>query len=315
LIRVKSYRTGFPFMFLRQDAPATPCWFGLSATGQGVLLALLAPVLWSTSGLFVKILPLEALTLAGLRALIAGLVLAPFLRPRYLRPSFALLAVLLSYAVSVTAFVASVKLTTAANSIALVSTAPAWVLLLTWIAARRVQWPQAAPVALVLVGVAIMLSEPGTGSSLRGNQFALLAGLGFGVFTFFLTRVHMPTPALIALSNLSAAALVFAIVPSAWALAEISWVSWLALAYLGSVQIALATWCFGAALRRIPAMRASVLALLEPLLSPLWVFLAIGETPSLYGFTGGVCILGGILADFWTRRLSVRPREASLSGG
>ena len=300
----------------RHDDPSSaPRWFGLSATGQGVWLALLAPVLWSTSGLFVKILPLEALTLAGLRALIAGLVLAPFLRPRQIAPSFALLAVLLSYAVSVTAFVASVKLTTAANAIALVSTAPAWVLLLTWIAARRARWPQAAPVALVLAGVAIMLSEPDTGSSLRGNQLALLAGLGFGVFTFFLTRVNMPTPALIALSNLSAAALVFAIVPSAWALQSISWVSWLALAFLGSVQIALATVCFGAALRRIPAVRASVLALLEPLLSPLWVFLAIGEAPSAFGFTGGACILGGILSDFWTRRLSIKPVEGRASGG
>jgi drug/metabolite transporter (DMT)-like permease len=281
--------------------------FGMSPGTEGVVLALLAPVLWSTSGLFVKVLPLEALTLAGLRALIAGLVLAPFIRPRQIPWSGRLLAVVLAYTVSVTAFVAAVKLTTAANAIALVSTAPGWVLLLTWLASRRVIWLQAAPVALILAGVAIMLSEPDTGWSFRGNLYALAAGLGFGVFTFFLTRVAMPSPALIGLSNLVAAALVFAAAPSAWALAEIAWTSWLALAFLGSVQIALATVCFGAALRRISALRASVLALLEPLLSPLWVFLAIGEAPSVYGLAGGACILGGIAADFWTRRVSLRP--------
>ena len=93
--------------------------------------------------MFVKLLTLDAVPLAGLRALFAGLALAPFLRVKGLRLDATLAALLVSYTVSHVGYVAAVKLTTAANAIALVSTAPAWVLLLSWAAARRVAWAMA----------------------------------------------------------------------------------------------------------------------------------------------------------------------------
>jgi len=257
--------------------------------------------------MFVKLLSLEALPLAGLRALIAGLVLAPFIRPGRIRWSGALLAVLAAYTQSVFCFVAAAKVTTIVNAIALVSTAPAWVMVLSWIAARRVIWPQLVPVAAILLGVTLMLAEPATGSSGQGNGLALAAGLGFGVFTFFLPRVDRGSPGLIGLANLTAAGVLFLIAPGAYHWADIPALEWAALVFLGAVQIALATVCFGAALRRIPAMQVSLLALLEPLLSPLWTYLAVGEVPSWYGVAGGTGILAGILLDFSMRRLSIRP--------
>ncbi len=292
-------------------APPAAGWLGLGAGGTGVLLALLAPLLWSSSGMFVKVLSLEALPLAGLRALIAGLALAPFLRVRGLRLNGALLALLVGYAGSATGYVTAVKLTTAANAIALIPTAPAWVLLFTWAEERRIRWPLAGPVLLTLAGVGAMLAEPAVGRSMEGNAIALLAGICFGLFTFFLPRVPLSGPGLVSLCNLVTAAVIFPAGAFALDLGRVAVWEWAALLYLGLVQIGLATLCFAGALRRIPVMQVSVLALLEPLLAPVWVYLAIGETPSAYGAVGFACILAGILADFAIRRRGVGQGDRS----
>jgi drug/metabolite transporter (DMT)-like permease len=55
-------------------------------------------------------------------------------------------------------------------------------------------------------------------------------------------------------------------------------------------------------LSRIPVTQASVLALAEPVLNPLWVFLFLGEVPSRFGIAGLTVILCGVLADVWLRR-------------
>jgi len=292
--------SGVPAM--PSGAPETPR--GETGRGQSwsIALALLAPVLWSTSGLFVKILPIAPVPLAALRALIAGVTLAPFWRPRGLTLSWPLAVMLASYTLSVLCYVSAVRLTTAANAIALVSTAPAWVAALTWIAERRVRWLLVPPVALVLAGVAIVLAEPAAGRSVEGNLLGLGGGLAFGLFIFFLPRVRQPVVGRVVLCNLFAAAALFLASPGAILAVRPGLWDWVALAYLGAIQIGLATVCFAAALTRISAAQASVLTLLEPLLSPLWVYLAIGEKPSAYGFAGGAFILGGILVDLLVRR-------------
>ena len=65
--------------------------------------------------------------------------------------------------------------------------------------------------------------------------------------------------------------------------------------------IGLAFLIFTMGMQRITVAQASILVLLEPLLNPVWVYLAIGELPSGYGFSGYGLILSGILADQWLR--------------
>ncbi len=287
--------------------PGNPHSPGTPGATQGIVLALLAALLWSSSGLFVKILPLEPVPLACIRALIAGTALLPFAGLGAFRlagvPLGSLLILFGGYTASHLCYVSAVRLTTAANAIALASTAPAWVVAFTWITERRIRWNLAPPVALVLVGVAIILAEPSQGRSLEGNLLGLGCGLAFGLFMFFLPRVPLPVVGRVALCNLVAAAVLFAASPSAVLAVRPEPVTWAALAFLGAIQIGLATVCFAAALTRISPAQGSVLALLEPLLSPVWVFLVVGETPSAFGLVGGVFILGGIVVDLLVRRL------------
>jgi len=268
----------------------------------GVLLVLGGALFWSTSGVFLKLLTLPPLQIAAVRALIAGLALAPFLPRMAWRWDWRLPPLVLGYTATVLLFNLSIRATTAANAIALVYTAPIWVFGLTLLTQRRGLWREAVPVAVVAVGLAVLLAEPARGTSLQGNLMGMGAGLGFGVFTFLIARMPQPGISLVSLCNLAAAALLAALQPGVLNLAPLAAREWLILAFLGVFQIALGHVLFTAGLRRIPATQASILALAEPVLNPLWVFLFVGEVPSRYGLAGLAIILGGVLADFLARR-------------
>ena len=70
------------------DRIAAPGQFDrMSPASWGFVFGILAPILWSTSALFVKILPFAPVQIAGVRALIAGVALLPYWKPREIRPS------------------------------------------------------------------------------------------------------------------------------------------------------------------------------------------------------------------------------------
>jgi drug/metabolite transporter (DMT)-like permease len=48
--------------------------------------------------------------------------------------------------------------------------------------------------------------------------------------------------------------------------------------------------------RLIPASHSALLAMLEPILGPVWVWLALGERPALTVMIGGAVVLASILA-------------------
>ncbi|MGB5175083.1 MAG: DMT family transporter, partial [Thermoanaerobaculia bacterium] len=73
-------------------------------------------------------------------------------------------------------------------------------------------------------------------------------------------------------------------------------VDWLMIAYLGVVQVGLAYVIFTRALGRLPALEVSLLLLIEPVLNPLWAWLAHGETPGLGARLGGLLILSATAA-------------------
>jgi len=61
--------------------------------------------------------------------------------------------------------------------------------------------------------------------------------------------------------------------------------------YLGVFQLGLAYVFLSRAITRVPALEASLFLLVEPVLSPVWAWLAHGETPGPLALVGGVVIL------------------------
>lgn len=78
--------------------------------------------------------------------------------------------------------------------------------------------------------------------------------------------------------------------PMAWPFAQTSATDWTLLVYMGVAQVALAYRLLVRAVARVPALEASLLALFEPVLNPLWAFLLLGETPSAWAFAGAATL-------------------------
>jgi drug/metabolite transporter (DMT)-like permease len=65
---------------------------------------------------------------------------------------------------------------------------------------------------------------------------------------------------------------------------------------LGVVQMGLAAVFFSYGIKRVSATTGSLLVVIEPLFNPVWVFLALGETPSPWTLAGGALILVSVTA-------------------
>lgn len=252
--------------------------------------------------MFIKLITVGPITVTGLRALTAGIALAPTIRLKQFNNGWPLVFALLSYPVMVVCFVTATRWTTAANAIAIQSTYPAWVFIFTCVASRRLPWGLLAPQILILAGILVFLLEPVDGTSMQGNLLASVTGVAFAVFAFAYARLKNPGVGVIGICNFLTFGVLWVLQPEAFPVTRISGADWAMLVYLGTIQMALAFYLFTLAMTRITVTQVAVVSLLEPLLSPVWVYLAIGEVPSAFWFGGGSLIFIGILGDTILRR-------------
>ncbi len=266
---------------------------------SGPLLVALAALFWSTNGVGIKFVDSDPMTIAVMRTLFAGLAMVPLARRREIRFSWDLVGLALSYALMNGSFVAATKWTAAGNAIALQYTAPLWIFLA--LAAARLVKPtfsRIAPMAMVLAGITAFMLEPADGDRMAGNLLGILSGVGFALVTVFLGRLggaHVFT--VLCLNNLAAALMLAPLAGGLSRLSELDASSWVCLAWLGIFQMGAGYVFYHAGLKRVTALKASTIALLEPVLNPVWVFLLIGEAPTSMGIAGALIILSGVALD------------------
>jgi len=270
-------------------------------TTRGAALVALAALLWSSSGLFIKVLPLGALQIACIRSLVAALTIAAVVKLRggrpFPRPDALSLACAASYAGVLILFVAATKLTTAANAIFLQFSAPIYLVFLEpWVTGRALRGRDLAAVGLCLGAMGLFFVGRLGAGTLLGNLLGVASGLGLALFslTLKLQRERRPDVdpiAAIILGNLLVAILCApAALPGLHPTLSQAGI----LLYLGIFQIGLAYLLFNAGMRHLTATAAVVTGTLEAVLNPIWVFLGIGERPSAWALLGGLLILGTI---------------------
>ena len=273
-----------------------------AATTRGAALVALAALLWSSSGLFIKVLPLGALQIAFARSLVAALTIALVVKVRggqpFPRPDALSLACATTYAGVLIFFVAATKLTTAANAIFLQFSAPIYLVFLKpWLAGRRVARRVLVAVFLCLGAMALFFVGRLGAGTLAGNLLGMVSGLCLALFSMTLKLQRERRPGTdpigaIILGNLLVAAVCapFALLPGLRPTLPQAGV----LVYLGVFQIGLAYLLFNAGMKHLSATAAVVTGTLEAVLNPVWVFLGIGERPSAWALLGGLMILGTI---------------------
>ncbi|MFW6250434.1 MAG: DMT family transporter [Alkalispirochaetaceae bacterium] len=261
----------------------------LVSRGRGIVLAVIASLLWSTGGLLVKLPEWSPLAISGGRSFVSLLILLPVARVTVRRITGLTVLSGLFYAATLTTYVLANRMTTAANTILLQYTAPIYVALLSWwLLGERVRRRDWGAVVLVLFGVAMLLSgDLGSGSSL-GNLLALTSGVSFSLLliTLRMQKHAYPLDAIV-IGNLIGALVAI----PAYAPFPSDPVSWTAVIALGVVQVALPYIIYSHAIRVITAVEAVLIKGIEPVLNPLWVFLVIGEQPTRLALLGGAVVL------------------------
>ncbi len=266
---------------------------------SGSMLVFFGALFWSLNAPLVKFLAVDALLTCGLRSLIAGMVLLPFLRPSKLHWSPWLAVYLVSYACLCLGVVLALRRTSAAIAIGMQYASIVWLFLASTIASRKLERKRILPVVLITVGVIIFMLSGISGSSMTGNLIALTESISFAFMTVGAKKSAGDNPlGLTALANLFTGMFIFFFLPPQFTdLGTLTGMEWTIILILGIVQIGLGYALYNMGVRRVTPQKASVIALWEMILGPVWVAVFLREYPGLLVLTGFIIILAGILAD------------------
>ncbi len=282
-----------------------------------IVLILFAVLLWSTGGLFIKMTTLDAFAVNAGRSLLAALTVAIFTYRKGLRlDKFTLLTSFL-YAGTLTCFVYANKNTTAANAIFLQYTAPIYILILSpFILKEKFRFADLITVIVCLAGMSFFFLEPqNAGNKLAadvftGNIAALLSGIFFGLYFVFLRhpRSLSKNPAL----SVFYGNLIIVLLMSPFLFnnpPQPNGMDVLAITFLGIFQIGVAYILFTKGISRgVRSLDASIIGFVEPLLNPVWVFLFVGERPSLWALIGGAVIVSAVIGHTLRQNFERRRR-------
>ncbi len=276
---------------------------------KGRLLVLAAAILWSSSGFFTKVIDLPPIAIAGYRTLFAALFLLPFLGKtrRTFRP--AMLGMVVCFALMNVCFICSMVFTSAANAIFLEYTAPFWMVVVgrVWLK-ERIERANVIALAGGMLGIFVLVSGSWSLDPL-GITLGVFSGILFAGVSLFLRFLRDEDALWLTFINMAVSALLvlvpLAIFRPEWLMASIPHLKMAAL--FGIIQTAIPYLIYCQGMARITAQEAGLIALLEPVINPLWAWFAVREVPHRSTLIGGALILFSIGArSFHRMRKSYR---------
>ncbi len=260
---------------------------------RAVGLLVLAALCWSLGGLLIKAVSWPPLAVAGGRGIIAALFLTATNRGLRFRFSRIQWIGAIGYAACTVLFCIATKLTTAANAILLQYTAPVWIALLSaWLLGERATRADWLTIVAVLGGMTLFFADSLELTHVLGNIVGVLSGVGFAAMTIALRKQKDGSPVeSIILGNVLAFLIGLPWIIGAPALSAAGWIS---LALLGLVQLGVSYWLYARAIKHVTALEAVLIPVIEPILNPVWVLLAIGEKPTPLSLAGGAIVLAAV---------------------
>ncbi len=310
---------------------------------RAVATLLVVGLLWSTAGALIKYVPWPPAAIWGLRSLIAAVALIAIYRPSWRGLTRTEWLSALALAATTGLFVLANKWTTAANAILIQYSAPAWAALFATLLlgerATRLDW---FTIGLALIGVSLFFLGQLSLDHVAGNLVALAAGVMFALNVVLLRKIALNYPEGLstnpppsgqapmgppsdtrdapgAASPLRAMILghvIAAVVAAPWVVTApaLDGDGWAAMVALGLLQQTAPTVLYALAIRRVTAVEGLLIPIVEPIVSPLWVWLLFGEEPGAWALVGGAIVVGavtlrGVAPSLAARRAS-RPRAA-----
>lgn len=282
-----------PIQTGRQMAPGKARPAGLLTRG-GPVFILAAALLWSLAGLLIKYIPWHPMAIAGGRSFLAAFVFIAFYRRRLLRwPGRVTVLSGLALALTQIGFVIANKLTTAANAIMLQYVSPFFVVVLGALLYHyRPTRREVTALVIASSGIILFFLDDLSPGNMAGNLLALGTAVTFAMVFLFNHRPECDTPVALFIGQ---AVTFLSGLPFLLTTRDFSWPPLLSMLILGIFQLGLAYFCFGIGIRTTPPLAASLLAMVEPIINPVWVFLAVHEVPGWPALTGAAIVLAAVL--------------------
>lgn len=279
----------------------------------GIIAMAATAFLWSIAGLFIKIIDWNPFAIAGMRSFIASIVVFIYLKRPEIHLSFPQIAAAIANAATMLLFVSANKMTTAANAILLQYFAPVLTVFIGAVLLKeRARMEHFISLPIVTAGMILMFFDELGGGKLFGNILAVMSAITFSLYFVFMRMQKDGSPLesiLISHWITAGICLIFSFFLPA---PHITSKSLAAIAVLGTVQVGLSSILFSVAIKRVSAVQANLIAVIEPVFNPLWVFFVIGEAPGINTLIGGSII---IIAVTMASIVSARRREEVVFPG
>lgn len=259
---------------------------------KSVLMLIGAALLWSTGGFLIKLVELSPLAIAGIRSFITACMLLIVIKKPSMDFSIYKILGAVAYAAMVISYVTATKMTSAANAILLQYTSPIYIAIFGgWLLKERASLKDWVTIIFVVMGMVLFFFDDIGGGMLKGNMIAIFSGVALAFNTMFMRKQKDANP----LENVFWGCILTVIVSIPFMFEKMPTVrSWEGLILLGVFQLGLSYILYCRAIKNITALEATFISLVEPLLSPIWVFITVGEIPGKFSIIGGLIVLAAV---------------------
>ena len=269
---------------------------------KGLIYISFTAFLWSTSGFFIKYLTINAFQISFFRSLIAALTVffITMARKKKLKFEFDKVSnfAAIFYAGILILFVLATKMTTAANAIFLQFTAPMYLVVLEPLLLKtKFDSKNVVTIIICIFGMMLFFFGKLELGNIYGNLLAIASGMCFAMFSLLLKYKKVKhkndnTLNNVIMGNVLVAVIAFFVVFPDFTLAL---TQSLILLYMGARQIGVSYIIFNEGIKYVSATESMIIATLEAIFNPIWVFVGIGEMPSIYSIFGGLIIFAAII--------------------
>lgn len=254
-----------------------------------IILLILSSILWSLGGVFIKLVNLNPIAIAGFRSIISAIFIILVTRRFKFDFSKDQIICAIFYSLTVFLFVGATKLTTAASAIMLQYTAPIYVAFLSYALLKErilmIDWISSF---FVIIGMLLFFIGKLSFNNLLGNLLAILSGISFAGLAIFMRKQKDKSPidSIIIgniLTGIVALPFSFNKVPDKFSI--------FGLILLGTIQLGLPYMLYSRAIKSINAFEAVLIPVIEPILNPIWTLIVLNERPTVWTIFGGTIVL------------------------
>ncbi len=268
-------------------------------TKKGNFFVFLGALFWSLNAPIISGINLPPLFVAAYRAIIGGVVLLPFLKLREVKIDLNLIIFLISYLGLGASITIALKHTSAPIAIGMQYASIFWIFLINFFILKVREYEKIPAIILIFIGVVLFMTSGKTDGSSFGNLMAFIESICFTGLTITSNKLKNINPlGLTALGNLFTGLILFLFIGSDRLLIfSLSTNEYIAIVLLGVIQVALGYGCYNIGLKYTTSQNASLIAIAEMVLGPLWVYLFLHIGSNRQTMIGFLFIIVGLLLN------------------